>query len=697
MVKKMKSRIVGILGALLSAVGGCDSAEPEKHDVVVYGGTSAGVAAAVQVSRMGKTVVLIEPGAHLGGLSSGGLGFTDTGRTDTVGGISREFYQRAKKYYDRREAWTRETAEEYNRDQGRERYDKEADAIWVFEPHVAEAIFDDWVKEKGITVVRGERLNRESGVRKEGNRIVSIMMESGRVFAGKMFIDAGYEGDLLAAAGVTYHVGRESNAQYGENFNGVHRGKSLHKMFVVDVDPYVEKGKPESGLVWGIVKEPTGENGSGDQRVQAYCFRMCLSNDPDNRTAFPRPENYDESKYELLFRNFEAGDMNLPLGNAMIPNRKTDTNSSRGLSTDAAGMNYAYPEASYDERDQIVQYHIDYQQGLLWTLANHPRVPGVIREQMSGWGLAADEFADSGHWPHQLYIREARRMVSDHVMTEADCFRRRVAEDSVGLGSYALDSHSCGRYVTESAKVQGEGNVFASSGGPYVISYRSIVPKKAECENLLTPTCVASSHIAFGSIRMEPVFMILAQSAATAAVMAMDSGSDVQDVPYEKLRKRLEADGQRLDLPKGWKPKIVVPLATIDGVVVDDERAEYVGEWKVSAASMGFVADGYHHDQKRGDGKMTATFSADLDSTGEYEVSIAYPAGGGRATNVPVMIYHQEGESEMTVNQKVNKGDEQGFVLLGTFTLSKGIAKVVISNTGTNGHVIVDAVKWIKK
>ncbi len=358
-------------------------AAADEFDVVIYGGTSAGVAAAVQVSRMGKSAVIIEPGKHLGGLSSGGLGFTDTGKTSAIGGISREFYQRIKKHYDKSASWSRETPESHNRDSNRKVYDKEADAMWFFEPHVAEGIFNEMVKDAGVTVIFGERLDRQNGVKKEGNRIKSITMESGRVFSGKQFIDAGYEGDLLAAAGITYHVGREDNSVHNENFNGVHWGSSLHKTFQVNVDPYRQKGNPDSGLIWGVSGETLPPNGSGDEKIQAYCYRMCLSNDPENRTPFPRPEDYDETMYELLFRNFEAGDMNFPLGNSLIPNRKTDTNASRGMSTDAVGMNYDYPEASYDERDIIIRQHITYQQGLLWTLANHPRVPEEIREQMS--------------------------------------------------------------------------------------------------------------------------------------------------------------------------------------------------------------------------------------------------------------------------------------------------------------------------
>ncbi|NOX98130.1 MAG: FAD-dependent oxidoreductase [Verrucomicrobia bacterium] len=542
-----------------------------KYDVVIYGGTSAGVAAAVQVSRMGKTVVLIEPGDHLGGLSSGGLGWTDSGRKDMIGGISREFYQRVKTHYDDPKSWPLQKPESLNVERGSGLYLPNADAMWVFEPHVAEAIFEEYVKELELTVVRKERLNRETGVKVKAGRIVSITMESGRNFAAPMFIDATYEGDLMASAGVSYHVGRESNEQYGESLNGVQKEQMRGHLFLKKVDPYVVPGDPSSGLVARVHADGAGKDGAADHRVQAYNYRMCMSNDKRNWAPFPKPSAYDEKQYELLFRNFEAGDMRLPLSLGAMPNHKTDTNNSGAFSTDNIGMNYDYPEASYAEREIILQEHETYQKGLMWTLVNHPRVPKKIRDVMSGWGLAADEFADSGNWPHQIYVREARRMVGAYVTTELDCRRERIAKDSVGIGSYNMDSHNTQRYVTEEGFVQDEGDVQVSPGGPYVISYRSITPKKDECENLLVPVALSSSHIAYGSIRMEPVFMILGQSAATSAVMAIEDGLSVQEVPYARLRERLLKDGQVLDLPKGTKQKLLSSIPKLgDGVSAKD-------------------------------------------------------------------------------------------------------------------------------
>jgi len=674
--------------------GGAD----DSFDVVIYGGTSAGVAAAVELGRMGKTALLIEPGVHLGGLSSAGLGWTDSGRKDMIGGISREFYQRVKKHYDDPRSWPLQKPETLNAERGSGRYLPDADAMWVFEPHVAEAIFEKLVRESGITVIRRERLNRQTGVEKQSGRIVSITMESGRKVRGSIFIDATYEGDLMAAAGVSYHVGRESNSEFGENLNGVQKTQMRGHLFLKKVDPYRVAGDPSSGLVARVNAAGGGEDGAADHRVQAYNYRMCMTTDDRNRVPFPKPDGYDEKQYELLFRNFEAGDSRMPWSAGNIPNHKTDTNNYGAFSTDDIGMNYAYPEASYAERDKILQEHETYQKGLMWTLANHPRVPQKIRDGMAKWGLAADEFQDNGNWPHQIYVREGRRMMGAYVMTELDCRRLRIAKDSVGIGSYNMDSHNTQRYVTREGFVQDEGDVQVSPGGPYAISYRSITPRKAECENLLVPAAVSSSHIAFGSIRMEPVFMILGQSAATAAVVAIQGDSAVQDVPYSKLREQLLKGGQILDLPANAKPKKLLSISGMKGVVVDDDTADYTGQWKVSRSSSQFVERGYRHDENEKKGGKSATFSADLKSAGQYEVRFSYPANENRASNVPVTVFHSGGETTIMVNQKENKGgDEAGFLSLGTFPFSKGPARVVISNRGTNGYVVVDAIQWLKK
>jgi hypothetical protein len=483
----------------------------------------------------------------LGGLTTGGLGATDIGNKGVIGGLAREFYHRIWKHYQQDTAWIFETRDEYNANNAR--YNPKDTTMWTFEPHVATLVYRQMLDEVGVTPMMQERLDRSTGVRKDGRRIQSITMESGRTFAAQMFIDASYEGDLMAAAGVTYHVGREANNVYGETINGVQPSLNVkNHRFTHAVDPFVKLGDPSSGLLPGIQSTSLPGEGSGDKLVQAYCFRLCTTDEPANRRPYAKPSEYDESRYELLLRNFEAGDHRIPWNPIFMPNRKTDTNNNHAFSTDYIGGSYDYPEASYADRERIVAEHRAYQQGLMWTLANHPRVPQKVREEFQRLGLAKDEFIDNDNWPTQLYVREARRMIGPYVMTEHDCRGSEVAADSVGMGAYGMDSHNCQRYVTPDGHVQNEGDVQVHGFVPYPISYRAIIPKADECTNLLVPVCLSSSHIAYGSIRMEPVFMILGQSAATAAAQAIDRNVTVQQVDYKLLAERLNADGQVLML-----------------------------------------------------------------------------------------------------------------------------------------------------
>ncbi|WP_423838942.1 FAD-dependent oxidoreductase [Symmachiella dynata] len=525
-----------------------------EFDVVIYGGTSAAVTAAVEAKQSGKSVVMVSPDKHLGGLSSGGLGWTDTGNKAVIGGLAREFYHRVWKHYQTTEAWKWQPREEYGgRGQGTPAIDGAQRTMWIFEPHVAESVFEDLIREHEIPVHRNEWLDREKGVKKKGEKIISITTLSGKTYSGQMFIDATYEGDLMAAAGVEYTVGREAKSQYGEQWNGVQTGVLHHKHHFgavkTPISPYRTPGDPQSGLLPRISAEPPGEYGAADKKIQAYCFRMCLTDDPENRVPFPKPEGYDPAQYELLVRIFNAGWRETFNKFDPIPNHKTDTNNHGPMSTDNIGYNYDYPEASYERRREIIAEHETYQKGWLYFIAHDPRIPKEVQQEMQQWGLAEDEFVDNGHWPHQIYVREARRMVGDFVITENELLNKPPIPDSVGMGSYGMDSHNVQRYVTPDGHVQNEGDIGRSTRGPYQIAYRALVPKRGQCDNLLVPVCVSSSHIAFGSIRMEPVFMILGQSTATAAVMAIDEGLAVQDVSAAKLQKELLKRGQVLELP----------------------------------------------------------------------------------------------------------------------------------------------------
>lgn len=522
-----------------------------EADVIIYGGTSAAVIAAVEVAQSGKSVIVVSPDTHLGGLTAGGLGWTDTGRKETIGGLARNFYHRIYNHYQQEDSWKWMKKEEYgNTGQGTPAIDGDMRTMWIFEPHIAEQVFEELVSENNITVYRDEWLNRSNGVETSDGYITSFTTLSGKTFRGKMFMDATYEGDLMATAGVSYHVGREGTDVYGEEWNGIQTGVYHHrhhfKVLSKPVDPYRLPGDPASGLLPRISPEPPGEKGKGDHRVQAYCFRVCMTNHPDNRIPFPKPEEYDSTQYELLVRIFDTGWREWFHKFDAVPNRKTDTNNHGPFSSDNIGMNYDYPEASYERRKEIIKEHETYQKGLLWFVANDPRVPKEVQAKMQEWGLPKDEFTDNGNWPHQIYVREARRMIGDFVMTENELLKRNPTPESVGMGSYTIDSHNVQRYVDENGHVHNEGDIGVGLPGPYEIAYGAITPKKEECQNLLVPVCASASHIAFGSIRMEPVFMILGQSAAVAACMAIDENIAVQDVEYEKLKALLLEKGQVL-------------------------------------------------------------------------------------------------------------------------------------------------------
>ncbi|MCC5844528.1 MAG: FAD-dependent oxidoreductase [Verrucomicrobia bacterium] len=514
------------------------SLETLETDLCIYGATSAGVIAAKTAVGRGLRVVLLQPGLFVGGMSSGGLGCTDFGKEHVIGGAARQFYRDLGAWYGLKE-------EE-----------------WMFEPKAASAVFERYLREAGVKVQTCQFLDR---VEKEGARITRIRMLGGLSVRARYFMDATYEGDLLAKAGVGFHVGRESNAVHGETINGVQ--VRAHHQFTFPVDPYVVEGDPGSGTLPGVRQEEAAPDGSGDQMIQAYNFRMCMTDDPDLRIAWEKPDGYDDAEFELARRwfrhpqqgynallHFERdGDVVPPTKFDLLTAktdagfRKTDTNNHGPFSSDFIGRNWAWPQADYATREKIFQEHVTYQKGLYWFMANDPSVPENLRRAHRRFGLAGDEFVETGHWPHQLYVREARRMVSDYVLSEQDTQHRRHPEDSVGMGSYQMDSHNCQRFVRD-GEVRNEGDVQLQPAGPYAISYRSLVPRKSECENLAVPVCISASHIAFGSVRMEPVFMVLAESATLAISLAAADNAPLQDVPYAKLLPLLREARQVLTL-----------------------------------------------------------------------------------------------------------------------------------------------------
>ena len=506
------------------AMGGCN--QPASYDVCIYGGTSAGVVAAYTAAQRGLDVVLVEPTSHIGGMTTGGLGYTDIGNKQVISGVAKQFYRKVGAHYGRLEQW-------------------------IFEPSVAKSIMLDYLNHDNIDLMDNYRIVESH---KEGTRIVEIVVENSNNTAktkhikADYFIDCSYEGDLMARSGVEYTVGREANEQYGETYNGVEL--MTRHQFPDGIDPYKEKGNPESGLLWGISPAQVAENGTADNMVQAYNYRICLTDDPANMIPITRPEGYDSTRYELLLRLIEAQPDKRFLNDYFIwsrmPNHKTDINNRGGFSTDMIGMNHNYPEASYEERKAIIDAHTEYTKGLLYFVGHDPRVPELLRQRMNLWGYPKDEYTESGNWTPQLYIRESRRMVGEYVATQADCEGRTTAHDGIGMAAYQMDSHNCQRIVIEKngkTMVKNEGNVEVGGGLPYPIAYRSITPKREQCTNRLVPVCLSASHIAYGSIRMEPVFMVLGQSAAVAVSLAHEQECcNIQEVDSHDINLIIEQD-----------------------------------------------------------------------------------------------------------------------------------------------------------
>jgi hypothetical protein len=650
-------------------------------DVAVYGGTPAGVTTAIQAAREGKNAVLLSFNRHVGGMTSGGLTATDLGRKDSIGGLALEFYNRIGKARD-------------------------------YRPAEAETLFRKMLDEAGVKVLLARALN---SVEMRQNRLVSATMETGETVRAAMFVDSTYEGDLLAAADVSYRVGREPAAAYEESLGGQWQTvswKNVYQFCRMPLSPYVIPDDPASGLLPEIASKAPGKAGEGDFKVQAYNFRIQLSRGAD-RIAFPKPRDYDAGRYALLarFLNFDEriqwrlNYTTAPLTDGPVQMRNGDSNNAGSFSSDYVGGSYRWPDGTYkpgsftklppprrgfpmpfrelyELRERIFQDHVNYQQGLMYFLANDAQVPKTLRGRVNAWGLDPQEFSGSGFWPHQLYVREGRRMVSDYVVTQADCESRRIVKDSVGLASYAMDSHFCQRVVVEENGVQtvrNEGGFGHGFPKPYPVSYRSIVPKKNECENLLVPVCLSSSHVAYGSIRMEPVFMILGQSAGTAAAMAITDEIAVQDLDYAKLKIKLEGDGQRL----AWDSKSVGKRAkSLPGLVTDDAAAQTTGSWTSGALSpvCGLT---YLHDGNNGKGEKTATFKINVANPGTYEVRLLYVASANRSTKTPVTVSAGEGKKEITVNQR--EGTALG-TSLGNFPISDSLM-VTVSNRDTDGFV----------
>jgi hypothetical protein len=577
------------------------------YDICVYGATSAGIIAAYTAKMQGKSVILLEPSNHIGGLTTGGLGQTDIGNKYAITGLSRDFYRKIGQHYGKFEQWT-------------------------FEPKVASDLFNSYLKKADIKVFTQKQLihviKSESTIRQ-----IELLDENKQkvLVTAKYFLDCTYEGDLMAMAGVTYTVGREDNKQYGETWNGV---QMLDKhQFPDGIDPFKTLGDSTSGLLWGITSEKLAPKGSGDQKVQAYNFRMCLTDSVENMIPIEAPDDFDPSHYELLLRYIDKKqplELNWALMHLQpMPNRKLDINNSGPYSSNLIGGNYNYPNANYDERKIIQKKHEDHIKGFFYFLGNDPRVPAHLRAEMKKWGYPKDEYLNNNHFSPQMYVREARRMISEVVMTEKHCVGTETVTDGIGLAAYTMDSHNTQRVVVKDAngkcQVKNEGDVQMGLGGldPYPISYRALLPRKSECTNLLVPVCLSASHIAFGSIRMEPVFMVLAQSAATAAVLAMDSKKGLHEVDVTKLQEILKSN----PLADGSLPEILIDNSY-------DGQFSVFGEHTIMKKQYGRYGKDYVKINSNGQ----ATFSTIVSNAGKYNLQVYFPKSENNSKNVKIIV-----------------------------------------------------------
>ncbi len=675
--------VVGFLTSVLTAPL-ATAAEPRQADVLVYGGTAGGVIAAVAAAREGKGVVVLEPGKHVGGMVSGGLGATDFGNRACIGGYSREFFDRVRSHY----------VKKYGADAQQV---KDCSDGFHFEPHVAEQVFNEMLQEAKVEVLLGRRLKSAamSGPHITG---VVVLNKDGveEEFRAGVFVDASYEGDLMAAAKVKYVVGREGRADYNESLAGVQEHSPAHQ-WPVPVSPFAAGDR----LLPFVQPGPIEKLGAGDRKVQAYNFRLCMTDRKDNMAPFPKPDGYDPARYELLAR-YLAKKPGLKVGQLMnpvrMPNGKTDTNNNGPFSTDHIGANWDYPEADAPTRQKIWKDHEDYVKGFLYFLANDPRVPAALHDEMNGWGLAKDEFTDNGNWPHQLYVREARRMKGEYFMTQLDVMEKRTKDDSVGLGSYNTDSHHVQRVPTADGAVLNEGD-FQVKVSPYAIPYRSLTPKAEQCDNLLVPVCCSASHVAYGTIRMEPVYMILGQASGVAAALALDGKTAVQKVAADRLTAKLKVQKAVLspdELPAAPAAPQRIDPAKLPGIVVDDEDAVKTGDWKRSQSVGPFVGAGYLHDDNAEKGKLRVRFVPKLKEAGKYEVLFWYTNKGtsNRATNTPVLVHAAKEEKKIVVNQRQPPRD--GPLSLGVFEFAAGEEGYVeVGTAGTDGYVVVDAVQLV--
>lgn len=663
---KQSLRALFAAGTVFTALCGASGADYQA-DVVIYGGSSGGITAALAAARNGKSVIVVEPSAHIGGMTTSGLGQVDIMRKESLGGITLEYFERNARESDR----------------GR--------MYWVT-PKAGEQTFLNMVNEEdGITLLRSSRLKEgEGAVTKDGSRIESITLENGDRVSGKIFIDGSYEGDLLAAAGISYIVGRESSSQYGESGAGIRPSLEL---------PYADAYDENGELYPDLVEDVPGKVGDADPNTQAYNFRLCMTTDPENRIAAVKPENYDRKDYHNLLKMVQAQPNKQWTFNDIISywgllsgGTKADINNRGDFSSDMINHSHNWAEASYAERDEIYKRHKDYTMGLLYFICNDPELPECLREDSSKWGLAADEFTDNGNWPHLLYVREARRMLGDYVMIQSDGYENNLKDDSIGIGSYMLDSHAVRKFVAPNGKVYIEGFISAFDGNrkvavrPYEIPYRAILPKQSECENLMSVICLSASHVIYCSLRMEPVFMTVGEAAGVAAAMAIDGAIPVQEVNVPALQANLESAGGILHYPGGNR----FPLKhELNGILLDNRDAELSGNWYFGEVGNPMVDGNFASSVCSENNVVSARFTTEIPADGRYTVNAVIPRSISWGNDMPIELL-VNGEP---VSKYIIKLNDVGamFEELASLELKKGDkVEFFITSGGKKMYCVVD-------
>lgn len=662
------------------------TAEPViECDVLVYGSTPSGFCAAIAAAREGSSTILLEPTGHVGGVNTGGLCFSDSNQTvrAALGGLFEEWHERIEQdYADRGVTLPYSVAVKDH-------------SHWTYEPHVAARVTQQMLDDAGVRVFTNQPLQM---VKKDGARITELVTASGVRYQARTFVDTTYEGDLMAAAGVDWTIGREGRDEFGESL----AGKQYRKP-AMPISGYDDDGN----LLPLITTDDGGPEDAGDGNVMTYSFRLCLTRDPENRVPFPKPANYDPARFEVVRRYFAVEKRPILLWDLYrLPGNKFDANNGIGkqFSLGLIGAGNGWCEASLEERAELFEQYKQYTLEMYHFLTTDPAVPENLRKELGTLGLCRDEFAEYGHWSPQLYVREGRRMQGVYVFTQNDVQTDLAKPDSVGISSFPIDSHDCQRIARGDGEVVNEGMMLIRMPGrrhgpPSQVPYRALLPKPDQCTNLLVPVALSASHVAFSSIRVEPTWMMLGQSAGIAASLAADRNESVQQLPYEILRKRLLAQGQILDrpeLPPLPESPVSIDPRTLDGIVLDDADAELAGHWDGSSLFKPHIGRGYLHDNSRGDGRSTATFRFTAPKSGRYELRLAYSAHPTRATNVKLEVVSQDRKSTLVADQTKPLPDGKPFRRIGEVELIGDVESTIsLSNTDTDGFVILDAVQLV--